>query len=112
MVATRADSPGSTISRGSVSFWEIGRASCRERDEISDVSSSDLLDPPQPVAELFDHRLGNGRDTGGQPRLDDQPWFRLVLGGGFNRLSRLACGHFGNKKERVPGDPLSKPVRL
>src|SRR5664279_3855638 len=68
------------------------------------------LDPHQPVAELLDHRLGDAGDTGGQPRLDDQPWFRLVLGGGCNRLSRFACGHFGNKKERAREDPLSKPV--
>ncbi len=75
-------------------------------------SAARNLDPHQPVAELLDHRLGNGRDTGGEPRLDDQPWFRLDLDGGCNRLSRLAYGHFGNKKERVPGDPLSKPGRL
>jgi len=75
-------------------------------------SALEILDPHQPVAELFDHRLGDARDTGRQPRLDDQPWFRLDLGGGIDRLSCLDCSHFSNKKERVPGDPLSKPVRL
>ena len=69
------------------------------------------LDPHQPVAELFDDRLGDGRDTRGQPRLDDQPWFRLVWCG-VCRLSCLASGHSSNKKERARGDPLSKPVRL
>ncbi len=69
------------------------------------------LDPHQPVAELFDDRLGDGRDARGQPRLDDQPWFRLVRCG-VCRLSRLACGHSSNKKERAREDPLSKPVRL
>ena len=46
------------------------------------------LHPHQPVAEALDHRLGDGRDAGRQPRLDDQPRFGLV---GRGVAAAFAC---------------------
>ena len=59
------------------------------------------FDPHQPIAELFDHRLGDSGDARGQPRLDDEPRFGRC--GSLKPHSCATCRFrpFGNKKERA-----------
>jgi hypothetical protein len=79
-------------------------------DLHGDAGFAENADPHQPVAETRQHRRRDGRDARGDPLLDDEPRFGEVFCGVRIDHARK-CRLSGNKKERVPGGPLSNTDR-